>query len=219
MNRPTDKARLLLQIRQEGITDPRILAAFETVPRYLFVPGILAGHAYDDTSLPISCGQTISQPSLVAIMTNVLDVGDRMKVLEIGTGSGYQTAILAQLCRRVYTVERHRILSVEAAQRFQNLGISNISTSIGDGYCGWPAQAPFKRILVTAAAAEPPSTLLEHLAEDGVMVIPIGPTDAKQTLYRFRRQGKSYKEERLIDVRFVPLVKGKIDATEANKNC
>ena len=216
MNRPTDKARLLLQIRQEGVTDLRILAAFESVPRHMFVPELFFEHAYDDTSLPIACGQTISQPSLVALMTNALDVGDRMKVLEIGTGSGYQTAILAQLCRRVYTVERHRILSVEAAQRFQNLGIPNISTRIGDGYCGWPAQAPFQRILVTAAAPEPPSTLLEHLAEDGVMVIPIGPTDARQTLYRLHRQGKKYKEERLIDVRFVPLVKGKTDETDVD---
>ena len=210
MNRPTDKARLLLQIRQEGVTDLRILAAFESVPRHMFVPELFFEHAYDDTSLPIACGQTISQPSLVALMTNALDVGDRMKVLEIGTGSGYQTAILACLCRRVYTIERHKLLSLEANRRFHELGLHNISTSVNDGYRGWPAQAPFQRILVTAAALEPPPALLKHLTNDGIMVIPIGPADKKQTLYRLRREGKSFREDRLIDVRFVPLVEGGI---------
>ena len=213
MNRPTDKARLLLQIRQEGVTDLRILAAFESVPRHMFVPEMFFEHAYDDTSLPIACGQTISQPSLVALMTNALDVGDRMKVLEIGTGSGYQTAILACLCRRVYTIERHKLLSLEANRRFHELGLHNISTSVNDGYRGWPAQAPFQRILVTAAALEPPPALLKHLTNDGIMVIPIVPADKKQTLYRLRREGKSFREDRLIDVRFVPLVEGGISET------
>jgi protein-L-isoaspartate(D-aspartate) O-methyltransferase len=213
MNKPTDKARLLLQIRQEGVTDLRILAAFESVPRHMFVPEMFFEHACDDTSLPIPCGQTISQPSLVAVMTSALDIGDRMKVLEIGTGSGYQTAILAYLCRRVYTIERHRLLSLEANRRFHELGIHNISTSVNDGYKGWPAQAPFQRILVTAAAPEPPPTLLKQLANDGIMVIPIGPADKKQTLYRFRREGESFREDRLIDVRFVPLVEGDISET------
>ena len=213
MNRTTDKARLLLQLRQEGVTDSRILAAFESVPRHAFVPGTLSEHAYDDTSLPIACGQTISQPSLVALMTSALDLGDRMKVLEIGTGSGYQTAILASLCRRVYTIERHRLLSVEAGQRFRELGIHNISTSINDGCEGWPAQAPFQRILVTAAALEPPSVLLRHLGDEGIMIIPIGAPGETQTLYRLRRERKKIKEDRLIDVRFVPLVEGKISET------
>ena len=213
MNRITDKARLLLQIRQEGVTDSRILAAFESVPRHAFVEKTFSEHAYDDTSLPIACGQTISQPSLVAVMTHALDLGDRMKVLEIGTGSGYQTAILASLCRRVYTIERYRLLSIEAIQRFRDLGINNISTSINDGCEGWPEQAPFQRILVTAAALKPPPTLLEHLADDGIMVIPIGAVGERQTLYRLRREGKKFREDRLIDVRFVPLVAGKISET------
>jgi len=210
MDRTTDKARLLLQLRQEGITDSRILAAFECVPRHAFVPETLSENAYDDTSLPIACGQTISQPSLVALMTNALELGDRMKVLEIGTGSGYQTAILATLCRRVYTIERHRLLSVEAGKRFRELDIHNVSTSISDGCEGWPAQAPFHRILVTAAALEPPPILLRHLGDEGIMVIPIGAAGETQTLYRLQRERKKIREDRLVDVRFVPLVKGKI---------
>ena len=209
-----NKAKLLLLLRQEGVTDSRILSAFESVPREFFVDEAFKTHAYENVSLPIDCGQTISQPSVIAIMTKALDLGARMKVLEIGTGSGYQTAILARLCRRVYTVERHRTLSIEAAKKFHKLTIHNVSTKVGDGYSGWPAQAPFQRILITAAAAEPPPILLEQLGDGGVMVIPIGSANSEQTLYRLQREGEKIIENFLADVRFVPLVKGGVAETK-----
>ena len=209
-----NKAKLLLLLRQEGVTDSRILSAFESVPREIFVDELFKNHAYENVSLPIDCGQTISQPSVIAIMTKALDLGARMKALEIGTGSGYQTAILARLCRRVYTVERHRTLSIEAAKKFHKLTIHNVSTKVGDGYSGWPAQAPFQRILITAAAAEPPPILLEQLGDGGVMVIPIGSADSEQTLYRLQREGEKIIKNFLADVRFVPLVKGGVAETK-----
>ena len=209
-----NKAKLVLLLRQEGVTDSRILSAFESVPRELFVDELFKNHAYENVSLPIDCGQTISQPSVIAIMTKALDLGARMKALEIGTGSGYQTAILARLCRRIYTVERHRTLSIEAAKKFHQLTIHNVSTKVGDGYSGWPAQAPFQRILVTAAAVEPPPRLLEQLGDGGVMVIPIGSADSEQTLYRLQREGEKIIENFLADVRFVPLVKGGVAETK-----
>ena len=209
-----NKAKLLLLLRQEGVTDSRILSAFESVPREIFVDELFKNHAYENVSMPIDCGQTISQPSVIAIMTKALDLGARMKALEIGTGSGYQTAILARLCRRVYTVERHRTLSIEAAKKFHQLTIHNVSTKVGDGYSGWPAQAPFQRILVTAAAAEPPPILLEQLGDGGVMVIPIGSVDSEQTLYRLQREGEKIIKNFLADVRFVPLVKGGVSETK-----
>ena len=209
-----NKAKLLLLLRQEGVTDSRILSAFESVPREIFVDELFKNHAYENVSLPIDCGQTISQPSVIAIMTKALDLGARMKVLEIGTGSGYQTAILARLCRRIYTVERHRTLSIEATKKFHQLTIHNVSTKVGDGYSGWPAQAPFQRILVTAAAVEPPPRLLEQLCDGGVMVIPIGSADSEQTLYRLQREGEKIIKNFLADVRFVPLVKGGVAETK-----
>ena len=209
-----NKAKLLLLLRQEGVTDSRILSAFESIPREIFVDELFKNHAYENVSLPIDCGQTISQPSVIAIMTKALDLGARMKALEIGTGSGYQTAILARLCRRVYTVERHRTLSIEAAKKFHKLTIHNVSTKVGDGYSGWPAQAPFQRILITAAAAEPPPRLLEQLGDGGVMVIPIGSADSEQTLYRLQREGEKIIKNFLADVRFVPLVKGGVAETK-----
>ena len=209
-----NKAKLLLLLRQEGVTDSRILSAFESVPREIFVDELFKNHAYENVSLPINCGQTISQPSVIAIMTKALDLGARMKALEIGTGSGYQTAILARLCRRIYTVERHRTLSIEAAKKFHQLTIHNVSTKVGDGYSGWPAQAPFQRILITAAAAEPPPILLEQLGDGGVMVIPIGSADSEQTLYRLQREGEKIIKNFLADVRFVPLVKGGVAETK-----
>ena len=213
MNSLMNKAKLVLLLRQEGVTDSRILSAFESVPREFFVDELFKNHAYENVSLPIDCGQTISQPSVIAIMTKALDLGARMKVLEIGTGSGYQTAILARLCRRIYTVERHRTLSIEAAKKFHQLTIHNVSTKVGDGYSGWPAQAPFQRILITAAAAEPPPILLEQLGDGGVMVIPIGNADSEQTLYRLQREGEKIIKNFLADVRFVPLVKGGVAET------
>jgi protein-L-isoaspartate(D-aspartate) O-methyltransferase len=204
----TDVARLLLSIRKEGITDSRIQAAFENVPRHLFIPKVFSDQAYDDVALPIACNQTISQPSLVAFMINALEVGERMKVLEIGTGSGYQTAVLSHLCRRIYSIERYRELSLDAVQRLSSLDLSNISTVVGDGSLGWPEQAPFSRIIVSAAATEIPKTLLEHMSDGGIMIIPVGEPGQDQILYRLRKHAHNYERERLLDVRFVPLVSG-----------
>jgi protein-L-isoaspartate(D-aspartate) O-methyltransferase len=206
------KARLLLEIRKAGVTNLRILGVMEAVPRDLFVLENHVDHAHDDRALPIACGQTISQPSLVAAMTEALDVGDRGKVLEIGTGSGYQTAILAKLCRRVYTVERHRDLVVAAEARFAALRLHNITTRVGDGSLGWPAQAPFERIVVTAAAAVAPPALLDQLSVGGVMVIPIGPEGGDQMLCRIRRDKNGCHREDLLPVRFVPLIDGGMPA-------
>ena len=206
MNDISDTARLLLSLRKEGITDSKILTAFENVPRHLFVPKIFSDKAYDDVALPIACGQTISQPSLVGVMVNALEIEERAKVLEVGTGSGYQTAILSHLCLRVYSIERHRDLSLDAVERFSALDLANISTAVGDGTLGWPEQAPFGRILVSAAAPQVPETLLEHMSDGGIMIIPVGDPLEQQTLFRVRRAGKSFKCEKMFQVRFVPLV-------------
>ena len=208
MTDPANKARLILGLRQAGVTDIGVLSAIEVVPRELFVPDNLADHAYDDNALPIACGQTISQPTVVAWMTAALEIGERMRVLEIGTGSGYQAAILAHLCRRVYTVERHRDLAKEAQQRFQDLNLNNISSRIGDGSLGWPEQAPFERIVVTAAAVAPPPALLDQLALGGIMMLPLGEPDGDQTLVRLRRDEDGFHRERIFGVRFVPLIEG-----------
>ncbi|MBT05567.1 MAG: protein-L-isoaspartate O-methyltransferase [Rhodospirillaceae bacterium] len=208
MSKMTDTARLLLSIRKEGITDQRILTAFEAIPRHLFVPKVFSDQAYDDVSVPIACDQTVSQPSLVAFMVNALEVGERMKVLEVGTGSGYQTAVLSLLCRRIYSIERHRPLELDAVRRFAALDLSNISSATGDGSFGWPEQAPFSRIIVSAAVAQVPQTLLDHMADDGIMIIPIGETAEDQILYRFRKSGNKVEQEPLIQVHFLPLVFG-----------
>ncbi len=202
----------MLHVRQAGVTDTRVMCAVETVPREMFVIDTFTDYAYDDTALPIHCGQTISQPSLVAMMTAALDVGERMKVLEIGTGSGYQAAILSKLCRRVYTIDRHRELVVEAEARFQELERHNITTRVGDGALGWPEQAPFERIMVTAAAERPPETLIGQLAVDGRMIVPIGPPGGPQMLCRIRRDADGVHREDLLEVRFVPLIEGNAEA-------
>lgn len=202
-----DRISLIMELRREGIVDTRVLAAIERVPREQFVPKALQGQAYANVALPISSGQTISQPYVVAFMTEALDVGDRMKVLEIGTGSGYQAAVLSHLCRRVYTVERHRPLLREAEQRFHAMDLHNITTRLGDGSKGWPEQAPFERIIVTAAAEEMPESLCLQLADGGLMVVPIGDRNS-QEIWRLRRTGDSFETERLLPVRFVPLVAG-----------
>lgn len=210
----TQKIRLIMQLRSEGITDMRVLAALERVPRERFVPPSLAEHAYDNSALPIGRGQTISQPFVVAYMTQMLDVRDDMTVLEIGTGTGYQAAVLAQFCRRVYTVERHRAILRDAEMRFAKLGVTNITTRYGDGTKGWPDHAPYDRIMVTAGAPVVPPALVEQLAEDGVMVLPIGPDPLAQELVRIRRTADGHELERLIGVRFVPLVAGDTDEDE-----
>jgi protein-L-isoaspartate(D-aspartate) O-methyltransferase len=208
MTEDVRKIRLIMELRNQGVRDTRVLDAMERIPRELFLPREHAGDAYADEALPIHCGQTISQPSLVAYMTDRLKVGERMKVLEIGTGSGYQTAILSLLCRRVYTIERHRILMKEAEARFRALRLNNITTMIGDGLNGWPAQAPFERIVVTAAARDLPDTLIEQLAVGGIMVVPVEVVPGRQELKRITRTEAGYDIESLLAVRFVPLIEG-----------
>jgi len=200
--------RFLYQIRSHGVTDKATLAAMEAVDRGVFVTGTFADRAYDDTPLPIPCGQTISQPGVVGLMTQALHVTPRCKVLEIGTGSGYQAAVLAKLARRVYTMDRHRGLVEEAQRRFDKLGLTNITSRYGDGTRGWPEQAPFDRILVTAAAEDPPSPLLAQLREGGIMVVPVGQSDAVQRLVKVTRTAKGFDYEDFQAVRFVPLVEG-----------
>jgi protein-L-isoaspartate(D-aspartate) O-methyltransferase len=202
------KIRLIMDLRRSGVTDTRVLSAIERVPRELFVPEPFLDQAYENTALPIGKGQTVSQPLVVALMSQALEVGERMKVLEIGTGSGYQAAVLAKLCRRVYTVERHKSLLVEAESRFRALHVHNITSIAGDGTRGWPEQAPFDRILVTAAASEVPKALLDQLADGGAMVLPVGPQGGDQEVLRIRKRDGRPQVERLFPVRFVPLVPG-----------
>ncbi len=200
--------QLLMALRNAGISDKRVLGAIERTPRNLFVPEGFQDQAFQNRPLPIDCGQTISQPFVVAAMTEALKVDDLCKVLEIGTGSGYQAAVLSRLARRVYTVERYRTLSREAEARFSELRLSNIVTRIGDGSKGWPEQAPFDRIIVTAAAAERPDGLLEQLKAGGIAVAPV-QNGAVQTLMRYTRdEDGALEETALFDVRFVPLVPG-----------
>lgn len=202
------KMRFLFALRSRGVTDKRVLRAMEEVDRGLFVQGLFASRAYDDTPLPIASGQTISQPSIVGLMTQALDVGPRDKVLEVGTGSGYQAAILSQLARRVYTVDRFRNLTREAQRIFDSLGLTNVTTLTLDGSHGLPEQAPFDRILVTAAAEDPPGPLLAQLREGGIMVVPVGQSDAVQSLIRVRRTPEGLTYDELCAVRFVPLLEG-----------
>ncbi|WP_128253682.1 protein-L-isoaspartate(D-aspartate) O-methyltransferase [Falsirhodobacter deserti] len=202
------KMRFLYALRSRGITDGRVLTAMERVDRGAFVKGLFAERAYEDTPLPIACGQTISQPSVVALMTQALSIQPRDRVLEVGTGSGYQAAVLAQLARRVYTIDRHRRLVREAEDIFRLLDLSNITAFTGDGSHGLPDQAPFDRILVTAAAEDPPGPLMAQLKVGGVMVVPVGQTDTVQTLIKVVRTDDGFEYEELRSVRFVPLVEG-----------
>jgi protein-L-isoaspartate(D-aspartate) O-methyltransferase len=202
------KMRFLFALRSRGVTDARVLTAMERVDRGLFVRGIFADRAYEDMPLPIACGQTISQPSVVGLMTQALQVNPRDTVLEVGTGSGYQAAILAQLCRRVYTVDRYRRLVREAAELFRQLDLTNITLMTADGSFGLPDQGPFDRIIVTAAAEDPPGPLLEQLKPGGIMVLPVGQSDAVQSLIKVTRTTRGFDYEELRPVRFVPLVEG-----------
>lgn len=202
------KMRFLFALRSRGITDNAVLSAMETVDRGQFLKGIFAERAYEDMPLPIACGQTISQPSVVGLMTQALMVQPRDTVLEVGTGSGYQAAILSHLARRVYTVDRYRRLVREAAETFRALGLVNITAMVADGSFGLPDQAPFDRILVTAAAEDPPGPLLAQLKIGGMMVLPVGQSDAVQTLIKVTRTPRGYEYDELRPVRFVPLVEG-----------
>jgi len=204
----TKKVRLIMELRALGITDARVLGAIERVPREAFLPEMFRDRAYENVALPVGHGQTISQPLVVAHMTEALEVGPRHKVLEIGTGSGYQAAVLAKLCRRVFTIERYRDLLKQAEERFAALRIHNITTRHGDGAKGWPEQSPFDRIIVTAAAEEVPPVLKQSLVDGGVMVIPVGEDRRDQQLLRIRRNGDEFTSEDLGGVRFVPLLSG-----------
>ncbi len=204
----TRLARLVLGLRSQGVTDPAVLAAIERTPRDLFTPELFKDRSWEDSPLPIACGQTISQPYIVGLMTQALTLEPRARVLEIGAGSGYQTAILARLSRLVYTIERYRTLLREAEARFQALQLTNVITRFGDGMLGWPEQAPFDRILVTAAAPQEPTLLLEQLKPSGVLVAPIGKGPV-QKLWRFAGDGAGgFAREVLCEVRFVPLLEG-----------
>ena len=204
----TLKMQFLFSLRKAGIVDKQVLDAMERVDRKNFVNGIFSEKAYDDTPLPIACGQTISQPTVVGLMTQALEVTSRDKVLEVGTGSGYQAAILSLLARRVYTVERYSLLVNNATKVFQNLNISNITTLLSDGGFGLERQAPFDKIIVTAASDDPPASLLSQLKIGGIMVIPVGQSDNMQKLIKITKTGGGYEYQDLHAVRFVPLVAG-----------
>ena len=201
-----DQIGLIMQLRRRGIRDQNVLRAIERVPRELFVHPEFADNAYQDIALPIDCGQTISQPYVVAFMTETLELDERHKVLEIGTGSGYQAAVLSHLCRRVYTVEIYRELQKAAERRFQSLGITNVTTIIGNGQRGWPPQAPFDRIIVTAAATAVPSVLADQLKIGGRMLIPVGETRDNQSILQLDRHDNGFAETAILPVRFVPLL-------------
>jgi len=208
----TDEAerqmRFLYALRSKGVTDNRVLTAMERIDRGTFVKGLFADRAYEDMPLPISCGQTISQPSVVALMTQALSVNPRDRVLEVGTGSGYQAAILSQLARRVYTVDRHRRLVHEAQELFRALDLTNITAFAADGSFGLADQAPFDRIIVTAAAEDPPGPLLAQLKIGGIMIVPVGQSDTVQSLIKVTRHETGFDYDELRPVRFVPLVEG-----------
>lgn len=206
------RVRLIMHLRKMGITDMSVLGAMEKVPREKFVPESVRHQAWDDIALPIGRGQTISQPFVVAAMTAALKLSDRDKVLEIGTGCGYQTAILSKLCRRVYTIERHKPLLKDAEKRFEELKLRNITAIAADGMQGWPKinnvdQAPFDKIIVTAAArGEAPKKLLDQVREGGMMVIPVGES-GNQVLRSYKKEADgSFSTKDLMDVRFVPLL-------------
>jgi protein-L-isoaspartate(D-aspartate) O-methyltransferase len=202
------KIRLIMHLRRAGIADTAVLSAIERIPREAFVPESFQDQSYEDMTLPVGRGQTLSAPSVVAQMTQALRTDRRTKVLEIGTGTGYQAAVLSRLCRRLYTIERHRDLLVEAERRLLKLRLYNITTRVGDGARGWPEQAPFTRIIVTAAAETVPATLVDQLAPGGIMVVPVGRQGGDQALLRLTREADGIREEILDSVRFVPLVMG-----------
>ena len=201
------KMQFLFALRSKGVTDARVLTAMEKIDRGPFIRGYFAERAYEDMPLPIACGQTISQPSVVGLMSQALKVSPRDKVLEVGTGSGYQAAILSQLARRVYTVDRHKRLVREAGELFREMDLTNITAVTADGSFGLPDQAPFDRIIVTAAA-EDPGPLLAQLKIGGIMVVPVGQSDTVQSLIRVTRCDDGFNYDELRPVRFVPLVEG-----------
>ena len=201
------KAKLLMTLRAQAIMQADILSAIETIPRELFIPENLHAHAYENASLPIGYKQTIRQPYIVAVMTQALELKKSHRVLEIGTGSGYQAAILSRLSRRVYTLERLRPLMVSAEKRLKTLQISNITYRHGDGAKGWPEAAPFDRIIITCRVTEIPASLLDQLKEGGILIAPVGPS-GKEELVRVKRESEGFERESLMPVRFVPMLAG-----------
>ncbi|AHD01284.1 protein-L-isoaspartate(D-aspartate) O-methyltransferase [Leisingera methylohalidivorans] len=205
---PETKMQFLYSVRSRGVTDQKVLEAIEAIDRGMFVRGIFTDRAYEDVPLPIACGQTISQPSVVGMMTQALEISPRDTVLEVGTGSGYQAAVLSKLARRVYTIDRHARLVREARAVFEQLQLANVTSLVGDGSHGLNEQAPFDRIIVTAAAEDPPSPLLAQLKTGGIMVLPVGQSDHVQTLIRVRKTEDGLDYDELRPVRFVPLLEG-----------
>jgi protein-L-isoaspartate(D-aspartate) O-methyltransferase len=205
-----DEGRMefLLTLRGRGIGDQAVLRAMDEVPRERFVENDFTDIAYADRALPIACGQTISQPYVVAYMTERLGVRPHHRVLEVGTGSGYQAAVLSRLAREVVSIERYRTLAEQARARLQALGYNNVEVAVGDGFAGVPARAPYDRIIVTAAAKEVPPALIDQLADNGVMVLPLGPHNGAQNIIKLTKSSTGVARENLIGVRFVPLLPG-----------
>jgi protein-L-isoaspartate(D-aspartate) O-methyltransferase len=203
-----DRMEFLLTLRRRGIADQAVLRAMDEVPREQFVDTSFLRSAYADQALPIACGQTISQPYVVAYMTEQLALEPHYRVLEIGTGSGYQSAVLSRLAREVVTIERYRTLADQAGERLRSLGYDNVEIIVGDGFSGVPGRAPYDRIIVTAAAESVPETLLEQLAQNGVMVLPLGSPDGSQHLIKLTKSQTGTRRENLIAVRFVPMLPG-----------
>jgi len=204
---------LVMALRRQGITDTRVLSAIETIPRDVFVDQPFETHAYDNSALPIACGQTISQPYVVAFATQALEIDPKHRVLELGTGSGYQAAILSPLCRMVYTVERHKPLLAQAEERFKKIHLTNIVTRHGDGLKGWPEAAPFDRILLSAAVPEVPQSLIDQLKPGGILIAPVGgdaqsARGVSQSLTKIVKGEHGIERENLLPVMFVPMIEG-----------
>ncbi len=202
------KARLFLKIRKSCSSDPRILNAMEQTSREKFISKTFMKRSYEDIPLPIACDQTVSQPSLVALMIDQLEIPKRSKILEIGTGSGFQSAVLAKLASRVYSLERHNALVVSAKERLSKLDISNVTIILGDGFLGYKNQAPFDRIIVSAAVEEIPKILLDQLKIDGIMVLPVGLPNDEQILLKVTKRPKNLDIKEILSVRFVQMLEG-----------
>jgi len=204
-----DRMEFLLTLRRRGIADQAVLRAMDEVPRERFVEPTFTDSAYADQALPIACGQTISQPYVVAYMTEQLKMESQHRVLEVGTGSGYQAAVLSHLAREVVSVERYRTLAEEARARLKALGYENVDIVVGDGFAGVPDRAPYDRIIVTAAAETIPEALLDQLADGGIMILPLGSHDGSQHIIKLTKSVTGIRRENLIPVRFVPMLPGK----------